>query len=101
MLIQWIEIQWAYPHNLGPDGKPWMTWDNYGVLRRVKFNINDVSTWTWHLDHIVPHSLFKYSTMECQEFRDCWALGNLQPLAAHKNLKKSNRLITAEEMYAL
>ena len=50
--------------------EPWMTWDNYGK---------------WHIDHIKPKSLFKE-----EEFKECWALSNLQPLEAITNIKKYN-----------
>ena len=43
-----------------------------------------------HIDHIKPKSLFNYETAEDKEFRECWALENLQPLYAMDNLKKSN-----------
>lgn len=56
--------------------KDGMTWDNYGSH--------------WHIDHIKPKSLFKYSSIEDPQFRECWALGNLQPLEAKENLIKSN-----------
>jgi hypothetical protein len=48
-----------------------MTWENYGFY--------------WHIDHIVPHSTFKYNSMEDEEFRKCWSLGNLRPLEANQN----------------
>ena len=51
-----------------------MTWDNYGSY--------------WEIDHIKPKSLFHYSTAESKEFKQCWALDNLQPLEISKNRKK-------------
>lgn len=48
-----------------------MSWENYGTY--------------WHIDHIVPHSLFKYSSMQDEEFIKCWSLGNLRPLEASQN----------------
>ena len=54
---------------------PEMTWENYGVY--------------WHIDHIKPLSWFNLET----EFKDAWALSNLQPLEAIKNLSKGNRYI--------
>lgn len=53
-----------------------MTWDNYGSY--------------WHIDHIKPISLFKYTTPEDPEFKKCWALENLQPLEASENRRKNN-----------
>jgi len=49
-----------------------MTWENYGFY--------------WHLDHIIPHSTFKYTSMKDEEFRQCWALINLRPLEAKQNI---------------
>lgn len=49
-----------------------MTWDNYGSY--------------WHIDHIRPKCSFKGN-----EFKECWALSNLQPLEAIENFRKSGR----------
>lgn len=54
-----------------------MSWENYGSY--------------WHIDHIKPKSLFKYSSPEDEEFKKCWALENLQPLEKIANIKKGNR----------
>lgn len=35
--------------------------------------------------------LFKQSSMEDEEFKECWALDNLRPLSAKQNLLKSDR----------
>lgn len=53
----------------------WMNWDNYGK---------------WDIDHIKPRSLFNYKTAEEIEFKQCWALENLQPLEHIANIKKFN-----------
>lgn len=55
---------------------PQMSWDNYGSY--------------WDIDHIKPRSLFHYEIAEDQEFKDCWALSNLQPLEHIENIRKSN-----------
>lgn len=44
-----------------------------------------------HIDHIIPKSLFKYNDSEDREFKQCWALANLQPLWAEDNIKKVMR----------
>lgn len=54
-----------------------MRWDNYGTY--------------WVVDHIKPKSLFKYETPKDEEFKQCWALKNLQPLTKIRNLKKGNK----------
>jgi hypothetical protein len=66
--------------------EPWMTWDNYGKYNKKTWIADDPTTWTWQLDHIIPHSTFHYTTMDCQEFRDCWALSNLRPLQSKQNI---------------
>jgi hypothetical protein len=50
-----------------------MNWDNYGE---------------WHVDHKKPVSAFKITSQECDDFKLCWSLDNLQPLWAIDNLKK-------------
>lgn len=56
---------------------PKMNWKNYGTY--------------WHIDHKRPKSWFSYQSTEDKEFRDCWALSNLQPLEASINTSKQNR----------
>lgn len=63
----------------------WMTWDNYGGK-------NDNPDKTWHIDHIIPHSSFQYTSMDDQAFKDCWALTNLRPLEKIANMAKGNRM---------
>jgi len=53
-----------------------MSWENYGSY--------------WWVDHIKPKSLFQYETPEDKEFKECWALENLQPLEKNLNMSKSN-----------
>lgn len=55
-----------------------MSWGNYGTY--------------WHVDHIRPVSSFNYILPSDSEFKECWALGNLQPLEAIENIKKSNKI---------
>jgi hypothetical protein len=53
---------------------------------------NKSTTWTWNIDHIIPHSTFKYISMEDQSFKECWSLTNLRPYSAKQNiLDKDNR----------
>lgn len=65
--------------------EPWMTWENYGKYDKIIWIDGDASTHKWNIDHIIPHSTFKYTNMECQEFLDCWALSNLRPYSAKLN----------------
>jgi hypothetical protein len=71
--------------------EPWMTWENYGTYEIDKWNDDDPSTWTWQMDHIIPHSTFKYASMDEQAFKECWALSNLRPLSAKQNVSDGNR----------
>ena len=71
--------------------EPWMTWDNHGVYKISLWDDNDQSTWKWNIDHIVPHSTFKYTSMEDQEFKNCWALSNLRPYSAKQNIIDGDR----------
>lgn len=51
-------------------------------------------TWAngkWHIDHVRPKSLFAYTDASDSEFKQCWALANLQPLWGKDNLAKGNR----------
>lgn len=41
-----------------------------------------------HIDHIRPKSSFDFTSPDDPEFKQCWALENLQPLWAVDNLKK-------------
>ena len=54
-----------------------MTWDNYGK---------------WHIDHVIPTSVFNFEKPEDDDFKRCWSLQNLQPLWALDNIKKGNKL---------
>lgn len=68
---------------------PWMTWDNFGPIKK-DFSPDDVSTWTWQIDHIIPQSSFDFKDFD-DEFKKCWSLENLQPLRSDFNLKKGNK----------
>jgi len=59
--------------------KQGMSWNNYGLRG-------------WHIDHIIPISLWKFEKPENREFKQCWALANLQPLWAKENIRKRNKI---------
>ncbi len=63
----------------------WMSWKNYGIYDKNIWNDDNVSTWTWNIDHIIPQSDLPYSSMEDENFKKCWALDNLRPLSAKEN----------------
>lgn len=55
-----------------------MNWDNYGE---------------WHVDHKRPISSFNFTSIEDEEFKECWRLNNLQPLWGPDNLSKGTRYL--------
>ena len=77
--------------------EPWMNFNNYGKYNPKTWNDNDPSTWTWQIDHIIPHSNFKYLSMEDKEFKKCWDLNNLRPLSSKQNILQSNKRIIKKE----
>lgn len=58
--------------------KEGMTWENYGSY--------------WHVDHKIPVAAFNFEKPEDLDFKRCWALKNLQPLEAKKNLSKGAKI---------
>lgn len=58
--------------------QPNMTWENYGSY--------------WHIDHKIPVSAFNFETPEDIDFKRCWALKNLQPLEARRNISKHDKV---------
>lgn len=64
----------------------WMNWNNHGKYTPSLWKDDDSSTWTWQIDHIIPSSMFKYTSMEDEEFKKCWSLENLRPLLAKQNI---------------
>lgn len=71
--------------------EPWMNWNNKGLYSPDNWMDNDSSTWTWHIDHIIPNSKFSYASMNDKSFQDCWALSNLRPYSAKQNCLDGNR----------
>jgi hypothetical protein len=55
-----------------------MTWD--------KFLAGEIQ-----IDHVIPQSWFPYGHPDDLAFKDCWSLGNLQPLWAFDNKSKGAR----------
>ena len=54
-----------------------MSWDNYG---------------DWHVDHVIPVSVFNFTKTTDIDFKRAWALSNLQPLWSNLNYRKSAKL---------
>jgi hypothetical protein len=45
-----------------------------------------------HIDHKRPIASFNFNSYKDKEFKECWALNNLQPLWAEENLSKGNKI---------
>lgn len=71
--------------------EPWMNWNNWGKYILSEWDDNDQSTWKWQIDHIIPQSKLKFSSMDDDNFKKCWSLNNLRPLSAKANLAKFNK----------
>jgi hypothetical protein len=54
-----------------------MSWDNRSL---------------WHIDHVIPKSVFNYEKPEDLDFEKCWELKNLRPMWAIDNMKKQDKL---------
>lgn len=52
-----------------------MSWENYGKTG-------------WTIDHIRPVESFNITSEECEDFKECWKLENLQPLWHEDNSRK-------------
>ncbi len=59
--------------------EPGMNWDNYGRNG-------------WHVDHIMPCSIFDLRKPEHQ--KRCFHFSNLQPMWEAENIRKSNKILT-------
>jgi hypothetical protein len=63
---------------------------------RLESQFKDGMSWgnigKWHIDHIHPESKFNYNSTDCDQFKKCWSLENLQPLWAKDNQSKSNKV---------
>jgi len=53
-----------------------MNWDNYGTY--------------WQIDHVICQAYFSYASIDQENFKLCWSLGNLQPLSIRENSAKSS-----------
>lgn len=83
---------------IGDKNGPWLSLVPY-ALQQLKKHLEDLflpgMTWKnygeWHIDHIIPVSLWEFKIAEEKEFKQCWALCNLQPLWETDNLKKGSK----------
>lgn len=67
------------------------------LATHIESQFTDAISWEnmadWHIDHIIPKSLFKFESFYDKQFRECWKLENLRPLLAKENIEKSNKYI--------
>ena len=71
-----------------------MKWSNHG---RPK-NSNE---FRWQLDHIKPRASFSYTSIEDDDFKECWSLENLMPIEAKMNWYKSDKKLMQKVQYDL
>lgn len=64
--------------------EPWMSWSNYGRPKKGERR--------WSIDHVLPISSFNFNSYDDKEFKECWALENLQPLCFIENTIKYNKV---------
>jgi hypothetical protein len=66
------------------------------LKKSIESKFKDGMSWDnmdkWHIDHIIPASMFNFNSMDDIGFLQCYAIGNLQPMWAKDNLIKSNHL---------
>lgn len=75
--------------------KKYLNCDVYFLKKWIEFQFDDNMTWSnyatyWHIDHILPISLFDFS--EERNKYICFNWINLQPLKASTNISKFNKL---------
>jgi len=62
------------------------------LIAHLESQFRDGMSWEnkgkWHIDHVRPKASFSYEYPSDQQFKECWALENLQPLWAEDNWRK-------------
>ena len=97
-------IQWAIKRK-GIAQREWKkskkTFDILGytpieLVKHIESQFTDGMSWDnhsrhgWHIDHIRPVASFNFDSMDHPEFKECWALENLQPLWATDDIRISS-----------
>ena len=71
-----------------------LDYTKYELMEHIESQFTDGMSWDnmgdWHIDHIRPVSSFSYTSTDCEDFKKCWALNNLQPLWAKDNMSKGD-----------
>ncbi len=82
------------------NGRHWETLVGYSLIQlynHIELLFKDNMSWDnhgkWHIDHIIPKSLWEYDKPEDSEFKQCWALANLQPMWAEENFRKAKKVL--------
>ena len=70
--------------------EPWMDWNNYGS-----------GPGRWTIDHIIPQSVFHYTSLEDPAFVMCWSLKNLRPMEYTENISKGRKLVLRSQQVQL
>lgn len=77
----------------------WEKWTGYTVDQLAErllsrftagMTVDDFKAGRIHIDHIRPKASFCYNSTSNKEFKECWALENLQPLWAMDNIRKGS-----------
>jgi len=83
----------------GKNYRKWTSLVGYTVkelIERLNETMPDGYSWEQigelHIDHIIPKSRFKYKSDDSKNFKECWALENLQFLPALANISKGNKI---------
>ena len=65
------------------------------LMTHLESQFTDGMSWEnrseWHIDHIRPVSSFDFDSTDHPDFKECWALDNLQPLWAADNMSKATK----------
>lgn len=86
----------------GKNGKPWTKCVGYNVkelIEHLKTTLPVDYIWDdyingtdLHIDHKIPIAAFNITSIECTDFKRCWALSNLQLLPSIDNMSKGAKL---------
>lgn len=87
---------------INKNGKSWISFVDYTVeelKNHLESQFDEKMNWKnygkngWEIDHIKPVSSFNITSFDCDDFKECWSLDNLQPLWGIDNRRKYNKEI--------
>ena len=79
------------------NGLHWETFVDYnleGLMAHLESKFTEGMSWEnygkggWVIDHIIAIHWWSITSYDCQGFKDCWSLDNLQPLWEIRNWEK-------------